>query len=225
VCWLAPAGAEGFCVAADRLGRPAGGIERAWAPCVDDGECRSAQCLFGHCADTCCFDTSCVASAGSCRYSDPAPFYGADPGFYCGPEPQSGNGTYASCGSDGDCESGLCLEIPTVFVSADIRKRCTQPCCASTECQAVGDSASVTLVCTEVERDGGSVRACAPATVSNGGAEVGTVCTRDDECRSARCAKMGTAARCSDACCTDDNCGDSAFACRPSPHGLTCLLK
>ena len=225
VCWLDPVGAQGYCVSAALVDRKVVGCSRAWAPCRADADCRSSVCISGYCIDTCCSNTSCVAQGGTCQYLDPAPVDAGQPGFYCGASDAQATTPYAACSLDTDCASGLCVEFPTSLLIDAPGKRCTLPCCASTDCSTVSGVPDMDMVCAELIHNGSSVRACSPTIGVYGSGQVGTTCLQGSDCRSGRCVGMNGGLRCTDACCVDENCGDSSFACRPSTSGLECLLR
>src|SRR5262249_3663895 len=113
--------------------------------------------------------------------------------------------TYEVCASDAECTSGVCTPVGTM-------SRCTIPCCSSKECDQVPEGP---VACTRIMHGGLALDACALLTPPGATGVVGDPCSRDSQCLSAHCAKVGFGGFCTDVCCTDDSCGDTAkFACR-----------
>jgi hypothetical protein len=207
VCTIAPDGAGNFCQLATDVGRPAGGALDAMHACTQASDCRSGLCLGSRCADTCCSDTSCAAGAGdagegACRLGQPAPELAS--GFWCA-VPAGQTGRYGPCKMDAECASGLCLDL-----GGDVGMVCSSPCCTSGDCGSAGPA---TVRCVTVE----GVRACAALAPSPPGAAVGLTCATDSDCRGGICLKEGDQGTCSDTCCSDQSCGDTAsLGCRPA---------
>jgi len=79
---------------------------------------------------------------------------------------------------------------------------------------------------------GTALRACAELLPVGAEGAVGTPCYRDEDCRSGMCVAWTDTSPgyCSDACCSDDFCGDtSRLSCRPVPvesnWSLQCALE
>ena len=74
------------------------------------------------------------------------------------------------------------------------------------------------LFCDNVRPYSGTtlVTACGAATTTRGPKATGETCTADTECEGMRCYAAPNGAKyCSDACCTDADCGASGLVCRP----------
>lgn len=106
----------------------------------------------------------------------------------------------ASCSVDQDCGDGFCFDPGDIGQTGS--KRCSQPCCTSTDC---GDP-RFGQICLPPPDGAGSL--CWPASSAGRGAlglgRDGDPCTDDGACRSGLC--LGGA--CVDVCCTDANCFD-----------------
>jgi hypothetical protein len=129
--------------------------------------------------------------------------------FVCGAA--AGSGAFLSDCTTGDvCRSNACL------LDDSPSKYCSKACCNSDSC---GEFNGLAVSCKYVgSSTTGFVRACAALALDTGALKsVGTPCSTDDECRSARClSENGAPGYCSDSCCSDFDCGDQAF-------GLRCL--
>lgn len=191
------------------LGRPLGEL-RAGAICYSDDGCRSGACVGSRCADTCCADTSCLASASPsvCRAVTDA--------WVCQAPPDGAIGRYLDpCTADAECASGLCLLIGTATL-------CSRPCCGSAAC---GATAEGPIGCGQAPHGATFVSACSVLLTAEARGEIGSACVSDAQCRSGLCdSASGT---CSDRCCVDADCGDSARVCAQAPGalGLRCGTK
>jgi hypothetical protein len=210
VCTLAPASGGSFCRAGAELGRAPGGAGEPMTVCTTDAECRSGLCLVERCADTCCSDTSCASGAqgvGACRFGRPV--MGEPAGFWCSPPVADGGLSYALCSADTDCVTGLCgpLGIST-------QGRCLPPCCASRDCDPMGEQEVQCVTVSPGVRVCGAVGGTVGASTE--GVATGVACTADSDCRSGICADHRGHKVCSDTCCMDTSCGDDAsLVCRP----------
>jgi hypothetical protein len=218
VCWSAPRGAGSVCRSALEVGRVEGGARRALTTCVSDVDCRSGLCEHGRCADTCCSDTACAAGGGACSFG-PAP-NGEVPGFWCSAPPVDKKPRYAICATDAECATGLCVRF-----SPGNDKRCSTPCCASSECE-LAPGKGTPIACAPVLAGATWMRACSLLVLGQADREVGSACAADGDCRSGFCADQDGKMRCSDACCSDASCGDpSSFVCRPVSQRASWALR
>lgn len=210
VCWASPAGAGRFCRDAAQVGAGHVGSGASGVMCSLDVDCRSGRCDAARCLDPCCSDTNCAAAAdpGSCRLHGTA----GHATWSCQP-PELKKATFLEpCAVDADCASGLCLSIGGTL-------RCSMACCESAACGTVQITGNVSLLgCTESTHEGSVVRACSKVLPATAMGAIGTECTADEQCRGGVCVVIaggGGKMACSDACCTDPNCADAAFVCRP----------
>lgn len=199
-----PASGSSVCWPAYRVGRPAPGSKPAGAICAADGECRSARCVAGVCRDVCC-------SAGDCDEPG-APQCVLDAGaapaqFTCGVAP--GNDRHPdTCATNDTCTSGLCSDASGLRV-------CTRRCCQSSDCAiAVVAGGTVAFRCRAAETGVGPATICVADSGQAGELGPGESCTANAECRSGDCRTGDGEPFCSDACCTNSDCGEG-FACRP----------
>jgi hypothetical protein len=208
VCWVPAVGGGNFCRDSRLLGLHFTGQNKGGEPCTSGGQCRSGSCSVEQhiCIDPCCSDTNCAGADALCRLGD-----GVQGSAFTCEQVTEKKQLYETCAKDAECSSGLCIDIGDA-------KRCSQPCCSSTACGLVEIAGGPRMVsCDNVERDGTLVRACAGIVPDSGIKVVGEPCTKNEECRSARCVIHGEASLCSDVCCTDASCGDpTSFVCRPS---------
>ncbi len=205
VCWSPAVGGGDFCVAGAILGRNNLGEREPGVACSSGADCRSGDCSKGHCNDPCCTDTNCAASHRTCQFGKVVDTFA----WTCEP-PNTKQPTYASCSSDDQCASGLCIAVGG-------KLRCSVPCCSSSECNPLPNGDSV--VCDDVEHDKTQVRACSTVVPEIGTGVVGAPCHDNAFCRSARCVKDNQGhAVCTDVCCLASDCGDPMlFACLPTP--------
>jgi hypothetical protein len=111
-----------------------------------------------------------------------------------------------------DCQSNFCLAVEV---------RCTSRCCKKSDCTAAGSNWG----CVYVNDPTYSTPVCAPAG-STGPEPIGAPCTTHSQCQSGRCVSViGVGDFCSDSCCRDEDCGDTAqFGCRALNSNGTGLL-
>jgi hypothetical protein len=204
VCWAPSTGGASFCLDAGLVGRAKGGVGASGELCERHSDCRSGYCdLNGTCVDSCCSDTSCAASRGTCQF-------GArddTQGFFCAP-PTDGRPYLEDCTTDDECASGLCHET-----------RCAIPCCNSDVCgvDTLGGS-PIPIACQYIEHSGVKVRACALSLMPSMVYATGQPCSADSDCRGGLCLRPpeGGEGYCSDACCSDAFCGEGGgLECRP----------
>jgi hypothetical protein len=82
------------------------------------------------------------------------------------------------------------------------------------------------LACDVVAQGTAQVRACSKLIAASGMGAIGTACTSDDACRGGLCLDGPDGKKeCSDACCTDADCADPAFVCRPHQEGASFDLR
>ena len=221
VCARPDPGGPGYCRRAADVRRAAPGTHAAGQACTVPEDCRSGLCDLtaapATCVDSCCTDTGCFESDTACRFGERASALG----FWC--SAPSGPATYGlPCGGDGDCASGLCLDLEGT-------KRCSAPCCSSTQCEPIGGRP---VACAEIAH-ASFVRACATLLALGASGGVGKPCSSGEDCRSGLCGppNPGEAqGRCTDTCCSDESCGAlGAFRCLPQlagpPWPLRCERK
>lgn len=220
VCHAPASGAGRLCWSAEALGRPAPGEGVAGAACSDATGCRSAWCVGGECADVCCDDRFCRSSVRRCVVTPPTS--DSEQTWACGPIGGDG-GDSSPCQSDAECETGACISVGATV------QLCAQPCCSSVACgELTVDGQAMRLACALTS---GGVQACSALVARDALGAVGSACASDEECRSGRCRRnLGALGYCSDACCRDQDCGDtSRFACQPesdlSGWSLQCVRK
>jgi hypothetical protein len=216
VCWLAPEGAGSFCRAAGEVGRHAAGTGEPGSACTKPGDCRSGLCNGERCMDTCCSDTGCNAAGGVCDFTA-ASVSDQPAGFWCSMPPKDRKPRYAVCSAHSDCASGLCIPL-----APDGVPRCSEPCCASSQCEMLPDKL-IPVACAPVQVGEVWVHACSALVLGSATGAVGTKCNADGDCRSGACdADTG---RCTDACCVDASCGDHSYVCRPSGKPTAWALR
>ncbi|MBM4373943.1 MAG: hypothetical protein FJ095_02585 [Deltaproteobacteria bacterium] len=207
VCVPVPLGAQNVCWPLSSL---AAGVIPGSAPagttCADDGDCRSAACRAGRCADVCCRELDCPSLAEGCRLGEPP--LGGEPSWTCGAVPKDAIGS-GPCDKDDDCRSGSCS------LTLEGRSYCAAACCSSLECGELTSpgppSKTFRLACSKLN----GIRACVRVVEDEATSEVGASCGADSECRSGSCIGEGAGRYCSDLCCDDASCGDlDRFACR-----------
>lgn len=220
VCASPPGGGPGFCREAAVMDIVNDiGKAKAGAVCAHDEDCRSGRC-DGVCSDGCCSDTACAEGAGACKF-DESPPDGVPAGFACALPGPDKKARYAPCSDDDDCASGLCLALD------GIDKRCSSPCCTSVECEAVDLDGELTPVaCAFVPHGGVRVRACSAVLPQSAVGVVGVPCVEDAECRGGLCIGPVDLKQCSDACCSERDCGDSSvFGCVLGPEKANWALR
>jgi hypothetical protein len=223
-----PAGGGRFCRPAAGHDRGALGTGKGGDTCGAGADCRSGLCASLRCADACCSDTSCELADAHCAMNEGVVSDGAT--WSCAAPATVTSGFLEPCTGDADCESGLCAKLADTLL-------CTRPCCDSTSCGDfdVGGVLGA-LACVHIVHHGSLVPACGAVLPATAELPVGAPCVEDAECRGGRCqvdatddggsggggggggTGGGAASYCSDVCCIDADCGDTAtFVCRPSP--------
>lgn len=225
VCFSGGTGGN-YCVAADKADRtpPATGGKGPGQSCSTATDCRSGLCAgrctdapevtcttskdcpSGSCAtsgrrciDTCCTTTEC-GGGSSCRILNVANHVIWSCGTTTTGATKDLNQT---CNENSDCKNDNCTGFPA--------KRCTPPCCRSSECTALGFTNNV---CTYGVAGNDSPKWCVEQ--SGTGAAVGTNCNDKLQCASQYC--DAEFHKCMNVCCTDDDCASNEH-CRPSPVG------
>jgi len=130
--------------------------------------------------------------------------------FACGAAP--GSRAYQdTCFGSSSCRSGVCLGGLVAF--------CSTPCCTASDCGG-------TLQCRYTTTGTSRLRVCERTGVA-GNLDVGEVCAQDSDCRSAWCLALASGElMCTDSCCHDTDCGDTArFACRPALNDVDWVLR
>jgi hypothetical protein len=230
VCFSGATGGN-YCVSAEKADRtpPTAGGKSAGQSCSVGTECRSGLCAgrcqnapgvacdkasdcqsggcsgTRRCVDTCCGANEC-ASGSTCRILT----VDTHVVWSCG-APNSGSGAKdldASCTATTDCKNDNCVGFP--------QKRCTPPCCRTSDCTALGFT---NFVCAYGQNGNDRIKWCFEPT---GGADapLGATCTADFDCTSRYC--DGELRKCLNVCCTDDDCAKDE-SCRPSPVGTPLL--
>jgi hypothetical protein len=216
-----PAGGGRFCRPAAGHDRGELGTGKGGETCGAGADCRSGLCSELRCADACCSDTSCELADARCAMNEDVVSDGAT--WSCAAPAAAASGFLEPCAADADCESGLCAKLADTLL-------CTRPCCDSTSCGDFDVGGVVgALACVHVVHHGSLVPACGAVLPATAELPVGAPCAEDAECRGGRCQAEviadggggtgGSAASyCSDVCCIDADCGDTAtFVCRLSP--------
>ncbi len=182
-------------------------------PCAADEECVGQRCEQTPAGRICT------------RECDPLrPDQGCPEGMYCAmtdapgcggrctPLSVEGDAPFgASCASDGECASRLCMD------PGDGRKRCLQACAGDRGMCAAGEACAAL---------GGACGGCVDAGTIAGGLGHGEPCDRDEACRSGFCfleeglARQG--AYCTSRCEADDACPEG-FHCRTVGEQRVCV--
>lgn len=177
--------------------------------------CQSGWCNTGinQCIETCSRNADCSTTGGNCwTRSETNSSMNNTFGHLCFPQTNSADG--ASCGSNANCNSGLCNRYTT---------SCAKLCCSDTDC-------SGNTVCTVYDVDAATAyisKVCRPpqtGMAGSGNSPLGTSCTIASDCISGACAPMDPfmptgARKCSTTCCTDADCSVLPLGgkCRPIP--------
>jgi len=130
--------------------------------------------------------------------------------FVCGAA--AGSRAYQdACFGSSSCRSGVCLGGLASF--------CSTPCCTTSDCGG-------TLECRYTTAGTSKIRVC-DRTGAEGNLDVGEACAQDSDCRSAWCLGLPSGEQmCTDSCCHDADCGDSArYACRPAQSDVDWILR
>jgi hypothetical protein len=219
VC-LGPGTGGNYCVAAQKVGRPAPGGAAAGASCATGSDCRSAVCNGGQCEDVCCVDANCGGGT-ACS----ATTFAGSPTFACIPPP-GGTPALGDCRTNADCTSGICVGYQDGF--GNTYQKCISSCCSSRACGKVSLAfgGSAQLVCSDDQVTSaatGVVPQCDQPKQGNGTGNVGDSCQRNGDCFSDRCDTTHHA--CTDTCCLDADCGRAGFVCRPTQVGSGTYLR
>ena len=115
----------------------------------------------------------------------------------------------SGCTNDSDCKDGFCLSpgsfgLPVALMDS----RCARACCSDADCNEGNGADRMMYVC--VIADSGA-RACLPKNIVGGGAKKAQeACTRDSECASGVCARVGTRGLCQTRCFRPSDCSNAA---------------
>jgi hypothetical protein len=215
VCWAPPNATGAVCWGAADVGRAPPGEGRQGASCMDGSTCRSGVCEGGRCADMCCSDSYCAADH-VCRIKTSS--LSERSVFGCGEE--AGAKPTGVCNTDDDCVTGICAD------AGEGVSLCATPCCSSRDCTDVlVGGVQRKLACVPVEGFG-ALRACSQLLAMGAEAVLGAACQDGGDCRSGLCIESEAGRICSDTCCEDASCGDSAaYACQPAQDGDTWALR
>jgi hypothetical protein len=207
VCFVTPRG-NNLCFPGNVVNRPALGTKSPGSGCTAPAECRSGLCEGGLCVDACCSNVDCGGSLPHCTLRGIA---GAPKmAYYCG---ASGSLSFNQiCFGSGDCQSNYC--VGGSFT-------CTTRCCKKSDCASAGSDWS----CIYQNQTGYAAPVCLPAGTT-GTRAIGEDCGTPEECQSGKCLSLsGLGSVCTDACCRDEDCGDTAkFECRVLNAGGAGLL-
>jgi hypothetical protein len=207
VCFVTPRG-NNLCFPGNFVGRPALGTKSPGSGCTAGDECRSGVCDGGFCVDACCSNVDCGGQLPHCtlRYIPGA----AKMAYHCG---VAGPGGFnAVCIGSDDCQSNYC--VGGYFT-------CSTRCCKKSDCASAGSDWS----CIYQNQATYAVPVCLPAGTT-GSTPIGEPCTTAEQCQSGKCLTLsGLGSVCTDACCRDEDCGDTAkFGCRALNAGGSGLL-
>jgi hypothetical protein len=200
VCFATGAGGN-YCVPPAWLGRPPSpGNKPVGASCVADGDCRSALCAMGTCADTCCSVALSSAECGSgttCRYGTfPGYTFDTHTAAFC--VPATGNvAAGAACGSSTACADGFCDSLSKV---------CRDACRAESDCN--GGICTYALYAAT-----GGVQVLAACIPMRAGATQGAMCNAGSDCNSGLCSP--TTHECTNPCFADSDCVPAGRHCLP----------
>ncbi len=214
VCY-APGTGGHFCVDPVKLGRPGVvGTEQGGTTESAATRCRSGAVAGARCIDTCCTDSNC-GSGSACEIGNQD---NAD-GMFC--LPNKGNDSPGSnCYTADKCKNQVCVE----YDADPFDYLCTAQCCGSSACgNLFGYPARCNYEQTSVNKD--YVPICSQSQV--GSNAFGTTCSSNADCQSDVCYTdlAHSSKYCTDICCIDSDCGDSAWVCRPTPTLLRCVKK
>ena len=197
-----------YCVPFDDKTRPKPSGDKApGEECVEDTECATGRCAVDYgthkiCFDSCCSDEDCGDDLVCGLYKGGA----NKPLEWVCKEPRGPLGHGAECDVDGDCKSAACL--------GETDGLCTRSCCSNAECFAVNSQAQ----CTAASDSSSNTYRTYICDVSNVGANVGSTCSVNGDCKSDIC----VGGRCAAACCTNSDCpagqGCVADGNEPRPH-------
>lgn len=172
------------------------------ASCATGGQCRSGYCPNQSCVALCTNSAQCGGAACGWREIAASNYLAACTGPV-GASPQG-----ASCGSDGNCASGVC-----------VGGRCGDLCSTTSQCPSgsICTLANYSVCSFEIgplcvgSYIPNLVRACLTGSHGNGG--IGTPCSSYLPCRSGLC--YTPASQCTDTCGTDQDCPNN-WRCRAS---------
>jgi hypothetical protein len=200
VCYPSATGAS-VCLEPTSVGRPGSGAKPLGSACVVDEECRSGICEAGKCSDSCCNDSQCPGSQVCTLHTLKNTTRQV---MMCAAAPGA-KGYQSFCQTGSECISGVCKSFS-----------CSKPCCTQKDCAGLVNL----LACGYSD----GVRVCGFAGLLGSG-DVGAPCTAGSQCKSAHCVDFGKGGICTDACCSDKDCGDPLhYGCRPANLGGSTLL-
>ncbi|MBX3207989.1 MAG: hypothetical protein KF764_23280 [Labilithrix sp.] len=228
VCHAAATGGN-YCVSAARADRtlPPSGGKAVGQTCASPSECRyglctgrcqndgskfcdkaedcgGGECMNRRCSDSCCEASQCT-SGSTCRVMTVATHIV----WACGTANAGGKELDASCVQNSECRNDNC-----VFGTFPA-KRCTPPCCSSSDCTALGFTNNV---CAYGSNGNDRIKWCFEP--NSAGAAIGATCSSDTDCLSRYC--DSELRKCLNVCCTDSDCANDE-TCRPSPVGTPYL--
>ncbi len=194
VCFASGLGPK-LCIPLEYTGLTSVGAGGAGASCSSGTTCRSGRCFTG--------DNACLAQCAHAADCDGLacvayPIGSATSAIvttFC--DTAGGGGFGDFCLSDNDCGTGLCRTVI-----------CTQPCRSSADCGSGG-------FCTYLSRRGDWVAACDFRTRAGGTATTGAACASPDDCEDRVCYE----GRCADICCTNADCPEAGYDCKPISVG------
>ena len=214
VCAQAGTGGR-YCVKASLVGIAGVGTKRTGESCVGPEACRSGRCEGGSCTDACCTDSSC-GSGQRCTVVAVATGTSSQSGLHC--RASRGSSAASRCTSTDDCSSGVCRVLSTNILEP---KLCMASCCSSASCgNAIGLLSIYRLRCSYERPDGATaVVATCREGANPSGKRIGEACLVDGDCFSNQCDSV--LGKCTDVCCTHDDCSREAAGWRCVPSSRT----